>query len=209
MWLGLRSRSIGMIHKKSKKMLLIILFIVAAAVGGVAYYLFTNGNVKIDKALKSDTIYSFKVQGLDGATIDFAQFKGKKILVVNTASKCGFTPQYEGLERLYKRFSDKLVIVGFPSNDFLDQEPGKNAEIAVFCQRNYGVTFPMATKVDVKGKQQAPIYQWLTNKSLNGVEGSAVLWNFQKYLIDENGRLMKHFSPKTEPEDIEILKLLD
>jgi Glutathione peroxidase len=190
-------------------MLLIILFIVAAVVGGVAYYLFTNGNVKIDKSLKSDTIYSFKVQGLEGATIDFAQFKGKKILIVNTASKCGFTPQYEGLERLYKRFNDKLVIVGFPSNNFLDQEPGKNAEIATFCQRNYGVTFPMAAKVDVKGKQQAPIYQWLTNKSLNGVESSAVLWNFQKYLIDENGKLIKHFSPKTDPEDKEILKLLD
>ncbi|MDR0265190.1 MAG: glutathione peroxidase [Sphingobacterium sp.] len=198
-----------MIHKKSKKMLLIILFIVAAVVGGIAYYLFTNGNVKIDRALKSDTIYSFKVQGLDGATIDFAQFKGKKILVVNTASKCGFTPQYEGLERLYKRFNDKLVIVGFPSNNFLDQEPGENAEIATFCQRNYGVTFPMAAKVDLKGKQQAPIYQWLTNKSLNGVESSAVLWNFQKYLIDENGKLIKHFSPKTDPEDIEILKLVD
>jgi len=172
-----------MFQKKIKKMLFIILFIVAVIAAGVAYYLFTNGNVKVDMALKSATLYDFKVKGLDGSSIDFAQFKGKKILVVNTASKCGFTPQYEGLERLYKRFSDKLVIVGFPSNDFLDQEPGKDAEIAAFCQRNYGVTFPMAAKIDVKGKRQAPIYQWLTNRSLNGVESSAVLWNFQKYLF--------------------------
>jgi len=198
-----------MFQKKIKKMLFIILFIVAVVAAGVAYYLFTNGNVKVDMALKSATLYGFKVKGLDGSSIDFAQFKGKKILVVNTASKCGFTPQYEGLERLYKRFSDKLVIIGFPSNDFLDQEPGKDAEIAAFCQRNYGVTFPMAAKIDVKGKRQAPIYQWLTNKSLNGVESSAVMWNFQKYLIDENGRLMKHFSPKTDPEDPAIVALLE
>jgi glutathione peroxidase len=198
-----------MFQKKIKKMLFIILFIVAVVAAGVAYYLFTNGNVKVDMALKSDTLYGFEVKGLDGSSIDFAQFKGKKILVVNTASKCGFTPQYEGLERLYKRFSDKMVIVGFPSNDFLDQEPGKDAEIAAFCQRNYGVTFPMAAKIDVKGKRQAPIYQWLTNKSLNGVESSAVLWNFQKYLIDENGRLIKHFPPKTDPEDPTIIALID
>jgi len=198
-----------MFQKKIKKMLFIILLIVAVVAAGVAYYLFTNGNVKVDMALKSATLYDFKVKGLDGSSIDFAQFKGKKILVVNTASKCGFTPQYEGLERLYKRFSDKLVIVGFPSNDFLDQEPGKDAEIAAFCQRNYGVTFPMAAKIDVKGKRQAPIYQWLTNRSLNGVESSAVLWNFQKYLIDENGRLIKHFPPKTDPEDPAIVALID
>lgn len=190
-------------------MLFIILFIVAVVAAGVAYYLFTNGNVNVDMALKSATLYGFKVKGLDGSSIDFAQFKGKKILVVNTASKCGFTPQYEGLERLYKRFSDKLVIIGFPSNDFLNQEPGKDAEIAAFCQRNYGVTFPIAAKIDVKGKRQAPIYQWLTNKSLNGVESSAVMWNFQKYLIDENGRLMKHFPPKTDPEDSAIVALLE
>jgi len=198
-----------MFQKKIKKMLFIILFIVAVVAAGVAYYLFTNGNVKVDMALKSATLYDFKVKGLDGSSIDFAQFKGKKILVVNTASKCGFTPQYEGLERLYKRFSDKLVIVGFPSNDFLDQELGKDAEIAAFCQRNYGVTFPMAAKIDVKGKRQAPIYQWLTNRSLNGVESSAVLWNFQKYLIDENGRLIKHFPPNTDPEDPAIVALID
>jgi len=192
-----------------RKMVFIVLFIVAAVGAAVAYYLFTNGNVEVDMALKSATIHEFKVNGLDGSTINFAKFKGKKILVVNTASKCGFTPQYEGLERLYNKFNDKLVIIGFPSNDFLDQEPGKDAEIAAFCQRNYGVTFPMAAKIDVKGKRQAPIYQWLTNKSLNGVESSAVLWNFQKYLIDENGKLIKHFSPKTDPEANEIISLIN
>lgn len=190
-------------------MLIIIVLAVVAIGAGAAYYLLSNGNVKVDDALKSNSIHSFRVKGLDGDMIDFAEFKGKKILVVNTASKCGLTPQYEGLERLYKRFRDKLVIIGFPSNDFLHQEPGKNEEIAAFCQRNYGVTFPMGAKVDVKGKQQAPIYQWLTNKSLNGVESSSVLWNFQKYLLDENGKLLRHFSPKTDPEDMEILKLLN
>lgn len=199
----------SIVKKRAKKMLIIIVLTVVAIAAGAAYYLLSNGNVKVDDALKSNSIHSFSVKGLNGDMIDFAEFKGKKILVVNTASKCGLTPQYEGLERLYKRFRDKLVIIGFPSNDFLHQEPGKNEEIAAFCQRNYGVTFPMGAKVDVKGKQQAPIYQWLTNKSLNGVESSSVLWNFQKYLLDENGKLLRHFSPKTDPEDMEILKLLN
>ncbi|MGE8290074.1 MAG: glutathione peroxidase [Sphingobacterium sp.] len=190
-------------------MLIIIVLAVVTISAAAGYYLLSNGNVKVDQTLRSNSIHSFKVKGLDGATIDFSQFKGKKILVVNTASKCGLTPQYEGLEILYRKFSDKLVIIGFPSNDFLHQEPGKNEEIAVFCQRNYGVTFPMAAKIDVKGKQQAPIYQWLTNKSLNGVESSSVLWNFQKYVLDEDGKLLRHFSPKTDPEDLEILKLLN
>jgi glutathione peroxidase len=199
----------SIVKKIAKKMLIIIVLAVVAIGAGAAYYLLSNGNVKVDDALKSNSIHSFSVKGLDGDMIDFAEFKDKKILVVNTASKCGLTPQYEGLERLYKRFRDKLVIIGFPSNDFLHQEPGKNEEIAAFCQRNYGVTFPMGAKVDVKGKQQAPIYQWLTNRSLNGVESSSVLWNFQKYLLDENGKLLRHFSPKTDPEDMEILKLLN
>lgn len=190
-------------------MLIISLIAVVVLGAGAVYYLLSNGNVKVDRSLKSNSIYRFKVAGLNGSVIDLAQFKGRKILIVNTASKCGLTPQYEGLEKLYQRFSDKLVIIGFPSNDFLYQEPAENHEIATFCQRNYGVTFPMAAKIDVKGKKQAPIYQWLTNKSLNGVESSSVLWNFQKYLLDENGQLIRHFSPKTDPQDVEILKLVD
>lgn len=162
-------------------------------------------NPKTDARIPK-SIYDFKVTALDGGTIDFSQFKGKKILIVNTASKCGLTPQYEELEALHKKYQDNLVIVGFPANNFMSQEPGSNEEIAAFCQKNYGVTFLMAEKISVKGKSMAPIYQWLTNKELNGVESSSVKWNFQKYLIDENGRLIQHFSPQTKPLSEELQK---
>jgi glutathione peroxidase len=148
------------------------------------------------------SIYEFKVEGLQGDTIDFAAFKGKHILIVNTASRCGLTPQYEGLEKLYKEYKDCLVIVGFPANNFLDQEPGTNEEIAQFCKDHYGVTFPMAAKISVKGKQMAPIYLWLTKKIHNGYQDSAVSWNFQKYLIDKEGNLIKIYPPKTNPEKV-------
>ena len=164
-------------------------------------------NPKTDARIPK-SIYDFQVKALDGSTIDFSQFKGKKILIVNTASKCGFTPQYEELEALSKQYKDRLVIVGFPANNFLSQEPGSNDEIAAFCKKNYGVSFPMAAKISVKGKTMAPIYQWLTNKAHNGVESSSVKWNFQKYLIDENGRLIKHFSPNTKPLSEDIQKFL-
>lgn len=158
--------------------------------------------------LQSSNVYNFKVVSLTGETIDFATFKGKKILIVNTASKCGYTPQYEGLEALYKAYQDRLVIVGFPCNDFLFQEPGDAATIADFCKKNYGVSFPMAAKIHVKGKDMAPIYQWLTQKELNGVSSSEVSWNFQKYLLDEEGRLIRHFEPKVAPNDPEIIALI-
>ncbi len=154
------------------------------------------------------SIYDFKVQALDGSTIDFADFKGKKILIVNTASKCGYTPQYEGLEKLYREHKDDLVIVGFPANNFLSQEPASNEEIADFCQKNYGVSFPMAAKVSVKGKNKATIYHWLTNKKYNNYMDSEVKWNFQKYLINEKGQLIAVFDPKTKPESEEILKAI-
>ncbi len=147
------------------------------------------------------TIYQFKVTSIDGGTIHFSQFKGKKILIVNTASECGFTPQYEGLEKLYEQFKDKLVIVGFPSNDFFGQEPGSNSEIQQFCTSKFNVTFPMAAKIDVKGKNMAPIYKWLTQKSQNGVENSKVSWNFNKYLINESGEYVRHFGSSTQPND--------
>ncbi len=155
------------------------------------------------------SIYDFKVAGLEGGEIDFAQFKGKKILIVNTASKCGLTPQYEELETLYKKYSDKLVIIGFPANNFMWQEPGDNDKIAEFCKRNYGVTFLMAAKISVKGNDKAPIYHWLTNKRFNNFEDSEVKWNFQKYLIDEEGNLIAHFAPKTKPLDESIIQLIE
>jgi glutathione peroxidase len=158
------------------------------------------------KALDAQTksIYDFKVESLDGGTIDFAAYKGRKILIVNTASKCGYTPQYEGLEKLYKQYKGKLVIVGFPANNFLFQEPGSNKDIQGFCQKNYGVTFPMAAKISVKGRDMHPVYVWLTQKKYNGYSDNAVKWNFQKYLLDENGRLIEVFAPGVEPMSAEI-----
>ncbi|MCR5862462.1 glutathione peroxidase [Flavobacterium sp. J372] len=153
-----------------------------------------------------NNIYQFKVTDLYGKPFDFASLKGKKVMIVNTASECGLTPQYKDLEALYKKYKDKgFVIVGFPANNFMEQEPGTNKEIAAFCERNYGVTFPMMEKISVKGKDIAPIYAFLTQKSKNGVSDNEMLWNFQKFLIDENGRLVKSINPKTLPTDPEIV----
>jgi glutathione peroxidase len=156
------------------------------------------------KATGVASIYDFKVEALDGGTIDFSAFKGKKILIVNTASACGYTPQYEGLQQLYSKYSDKLVIVGFPANNFGAQEPGTNGEIKEFCKKNYGVTFPMAAKVSVKGDDTAPIFKWLTQKSLNGVMDAEIRWNFTKFLLDEKGNLINKFDSKVTPMSEEI-----
>lgn len=161
-----------------------------------------NMNAPIAK----ETIYQFKVEDLSGNTFDFSTLKGKKIMIVNTASKCGLTPQYKDLEALYKEYKDKgFVIVGFPANNFASQEPGTNEEIAVFCQLNYGVTFPMMDKVSVKGDDMCAVYQFLTQKAKNGLQDSQVEWNFQKYLINEKGELEKVISPKTLPTDPEVV----
>ena len=154
------------------------------------------------------SIYDFKVAALDGSIIDFASFKGKKILLVNTASQCGYTPQYEGLEKLYETYKDKLVIVGFPANNFGQQEPGTNSEIKEFCKKNYGVSFPMAAKVSVKGDDMAAIYQWLTNKSENGVMDAEIKWNFGKFFLDENGNLITYFPSKVTPMSDDITSKL-
>ncbi len=154
------------------------------------------------------SIYEFKVPSLDGATIDFSKFKGKKILVVNTASECGYTPQYADLQKLYDQYKSKLVIVGFPANNFGQQEPGTNAEIKEFCKKNYGVTFPMAEKVSVKGDDIHPIFKWLTNKNENGVMDAEIRWNFTKFLLDENGKLINVFPSKVTPMSEEITKYL-
>lgn len=160
------------------------------------------------KELMGKTIYDYKVESLEGEEINFADFKGKKILIVNTASECGFTPQYADLEKLYEQYKDKLVIVGFPANNFGGQEPGTNKEIGAFCQKNYGVTFPMAAKVSVKGDDTAPIFKFLTEKELNGVKNSEILWNFTKFLIDENGKLIDSFVSSVKPTDEAITKYL-
>ncbi|MBI1836810.1 MAG: glutathione peroxidase [Flavobacteriia bacterium] len=151
------------------------------------------------------SIHTYNVKDISGKDFDFATLKGKKIMVVNTASKCGLTPQYKQLEAIYQKYKDQnFVIVGFPSNDFMQQEPGSNEEIVEFCQKNYGVSFLMMDKVVVKGKDKCEIYKFLTQKSLNGLEDNSVKWNFQKYLIDENGFLMKVIAPTIEPDAKEI-----
>lgn len=157
---------------------------------------------------QAKSIHSFKVEALDGSTIDFSKFKGKKILVVNTASECGFTPQYADLEKLYETYINKLVIVGFPANNFGGQEPGANHEIATFCQKNYGVTFPMAAKISVKGGDIAPIYKFLTQKKENGVKDTEVKWNFTKILLDEKGHILDSFESKITPMSENITKYL-
>ncbi len=155
------------------------------------------------------SIYEFKVKALDGSTIDFAKFKGKKILVVNTASECGNTPQYADLQAMSVKYKDKLVIVGFPANDFGSQEPGSNKEISAFCTKNYGVTFPMAAKITVKGEDMAPIYVWLTQMKYNNFKDSEVKWNFQKYLINEKGQLVGVFKPGMKPTEPEIVSAIE
>lgn len=174
-----------------KKVLSLFLFI--AVVGFVA---------------PTKNIYSFKIKSLDGGVIDFSKFKGKKILVVNTASMCGFTPQYKGLEKLYEQYKDKLVIVGFPSDNFGGQEYQQDTAIKSFCEKNFGVTFPLTTRVDVKGANTTPVYQYLCNKAENGVLDATISWNFNKFIIDENGNLLAHFDSKVTPESDELLKYI-
>lgn len=160
----------------------------------------------LTSAFGQKSFYEFSVKDIEGNVFDLSSLKGKKLLVVNTASKCGLTPQYEQLQMLYENYGgDDFVIIGFPANNFANQEPGSDAEIATFCQKNYGVTFPMMSKISVKGDDIHPVYQWLTQKSKNGKMDSEVAWNFQKYLIDEEGNLVDVVNPKVKPDDDKIV----
>jgi len=175
-----------------KKILIIL-------VGLLAYNLYAQNTME-------QTLHKFTAETLGGEKFDFSSLKGKKIMIVNTASKCGLTPQYKDLQALYEQYgSEKFVIVGFPANNFMMQEPGSNKEISAFCERNYGVSFPMMAKIDVKGNDIHPIYSFLTQKEKNGVMDSKVTWNFQKYLINEEGVLEKVISPRTSPVDEEVI----
>ncbi|MEE4213741.1 MAG: glutathione peroxidase [Bacteroidales bacterium] len=159
---------------------------------------------------QDQSIYDFKVQTLEGEDFSFEQLKGKKVMIVNTASKCGLTPQYEELQELWEQYGgDDFIIIGFPANNFMNQEPGSDEDIKEFCTRNYGVTFPMMSKVSVKGDDMHPVYKWLTEKEQNNFEDSKVQWNFQKYLINEEGKLVKVIKPRTKPTDPEILNWLN
>ena len=165
-----------------------------------------NNSTKNATGMNKHSIHEFTVISIDGDSLNLSEFKGKKMMVVNTASKCGLTPQYKELEALYREFKDSnFVIVGFPANNFMAQEPGSDDEIAAFCSKNYGVSFPMMSKISVKGKDMHPVYKFLTSLSENGLEDNEVKWNFQKYLIDENGFLVRVISPTTAPNDPEII----
>ena len=157
---------------------------------------------------QAQNIYDFKFKSIDGKTINLSDYSGKKILIVNTASKCGYTNQYEDLEKLNKDYADKLVVIGFPANNFGAQEPGTNDEIDAFCKNNYGVTFIVSEKISVMGADMHPLFKWLTNKSENGVMDATILWNFNKFLIDEKGTLIQYFSSNTLPMSEDVTQYL-
>lgn len=161
---------------------------------------------KHENNMKKKNFHDFTVETIDGENFDLSSLKGKKVLVVNTASECGFTPQYEGLQELYEKYgSGEFTIIGFPANNFKNQEPGSDEEIKQFCKKNFGVTFPMMSKISVKGDDQHPVYQWLTQKAFNGKMDSKVKWNFQKYMIDEDGNLVDVAYSRTKPMDDKIV----
>lgn len=156
------------------------------------------------------TVYDFQATTIDGEDISMKSFEGKVLLIVNTASKCGYTPQYESLEKLYKTYNKKgLEIIGFPANNFMGQEPGSDDEIKSFCQKNYGVTFPMMSKISVKGKDMHPLYKYLTDKDQNGAVDGSVKWNFQKYLVNKKGEVVAKFNPGNDPMDEDITKAIE
>ncbi len=156
------------------------------------------------------TIHEFTLNSIDGQPTALAQFKGKVVLIVNVASKCGFTPQYTGLEALYEKYKERgFVVLGFPANNFLWQEPGTNDEIKAFCTRKYNVTFPMFAKVSVKGRDKTPLYQFLTDKKANPATGGEIGWNFTKFLIDRNGKVIRRFGSSVKPESAELISAIE
>ena len=176
----------------------------------ISIFFFINLGFCQNDNTMDQTIYQFKVKDIEGNSFDFENLRGKKIMIVNTASKCGLTGQYKGLQKLYDRYKHSgFVIVGFPANDFLWQEPGSNKEIAAFCEKNYGVTFPMMSKIKVKGSEMHPLYQFLTQVRKNGQKSSTVSWNFQKYLIGIDGQLSKIISPRTVPMSEEVINWIE
>ena len=193
----------------------VITAVLVAALTGVAAKMnflnlfFSNSSAKIEKpadAVSTTSFYDFKLKSLDGKEIDFSKYKGKKVVLLNVASKCGYTPQYADWEAFYEKHSDKIVVLGFPANNFGAQEAGTNSEIATFCQKNYGVTFQMFEKVSVTGSDKAPLYKWLSDKTLNGWNDKEPTWNFCKYVVNEKGELTNFFASKIKPNDPEFLK---
>ena len=167
-----------------------------------------NHPAVVDTLQANASFYNLTVEDIDGGTIRMADYKGKYVLCVNVASQCGYTPQYKDLQALYERYQDNLVIIGFPCNQFLGQEPGDNTEIKGFCEKNYGVTFPLTAKIDVKGKHQHPIYEWLTSQEVDGRSEHEVKWNFHKFLVNPEGKLIAVYPSKVKPLSPEILTRL-
>jgi glutathione peroxidase len=196
-----------------KQIILSLLMILALGLGcknEKSHMAHSNTSEAENMDQQKETIYQFKVTDLNGEPFDFSSLKGKKIMVVNTASECGLTPQYADLQKLYDTYKDKnFVIVGFPANNFGGQEPGSDKEIAAFCEQNYGVTFPMMSKISVKGDDMHEVYHFLTEKQENGLEDSEVAWNFQKYLLNEQGQLVEVIEPKTLPTDPSIISWIE
>lgn len=179
------------------KKILLILFIIAIII-------MANAEEELMK------IYDFQINDITGKLVNLADFQGNVILIVNTASKCGFTSQYDGLEKIYKQYKDEgFVILGFPSNNFLKQEPGTNEEIAEFCRINYGVTFPMFNKISVKGKNIHPLYDYLTSKDSGHEFGGKISWNFNKFLVSRDGKIINRFGSKVKPENTEIIQAIE
>ena len=170
--------------------------------------IFTAFNLSYAEEISDNakSFYALSADNINGESISMNTFKDKKILVVNVASQCGYTPQYEGLQNLYETYGDRLAVLGFPSNDFMWQEPGNNTEIKTFCQRTYGVTFPMFAKIHVKGRKQHPLYTWLSDSTMNGWNHENPSWNFNKYLLDEKGKLLERFGSSIEPLDTLITR---
>jgi glutathione peroxidase len=191
-----------------KKMLFVGILVVGLVSG---IYALLTGKDRITYDTKGDnTIYQFTMNTLDGKPKNLSDYKGKVVLIVNVASKCGLTPQYKDLEKLYNEYKDKgFVILGFPANNFMGQEPGSSKEIAEFCQKNYGVSFDMFEKISVKGKDIHPLYQFLTKKELNGSTEAPVSWNFQKFLINKKGEVVTSFSPRTTVYEDEVIKAIN
>ncbi|MBX7205403.1 MAG: glutathione peroxidase [Bacteroidia bacterium] len=188
---------------------LVIGLLIAAA--GFVFYSFKFKSYKLDPSVHpaAKSFYDLSITGIDGKTISFADLKGKKVLCVNVASECGYTPQYTDLENLHRKYKDKLVLIGFPCNQFGGQEPGTNEAIQNFCKKNYGVSFLLTDKIEVKGNNQHPVYQWLTQKALNGKGDYEVKWNFNKFLISEKGELIQYFPSAVKPFDQTLISLIE
>ena len=180
-------------------------FSIVILLSGFSYKRIAKNN---NSTVSSSNFYDLKAVTIDGQEISFEKFKGKKVLIVNVASKCGYTYQYEGLQKLHELYGNKVAVLGFPANDFLFQERGSNEEIAEFCESNYGVTFQMFEKITTKGKKQSPVYHWLSNKELNGWNDQKPSWNFCKYIIDEDGKLVGFFDSKVKPLSEKIVSLI-